>query len=89
MVGLQDLDRFAVDLEAELLRRHPRRLGRARAHRGREYPVHVGEDADADDIALDFRVRGGACERQRDQQDSSRCRTKRAHGVSRSCCRFD
>ncbi len=68
MVGLQDLDRHAVDLAAELLCGHPRRLDRSPAHCGREHAVHVGEHADADRIALDLCARRRACDRHRDQQ---------------------
>ncbi|MEY9666663.1 hypothetical protein ABIE80_005371 [Bradyrhizobium diazoefficiens] len=73
---------LAVDLAAELLRRHSRRLDRARTHGGGENPVHVGEDADPDGVAFDLCACGGACERQRDQQDSGGGRAVSGHGVS-------
>ncbi|MET4794828.1 hypothetical protein ABIF64_007006 [Bradyrhizobium japonicum] len=44
--------------------------------------VHVGEYADADGVALDLGARGGACERQRNEQSGGGCRAKGDHGVS-------
>ena len=58
MVGLQNLDRLAADLAAELFGRHSRRFDRARSHGGREDAVHVGEHADTDGVTLDLGVRG-------------------------------
>lgn len=54
MVGLQNLDRFAIDLVAELFGRHSRRFDRSGSHGSCKNAIHVGKDADADGIALDF-----------------------------------
>lgn len=68
MIGLQDLNRLAVDRAAELLGRHPRRLDRAWPHRRREHAAHVGQDADTDRVALDLGMRG-----RRSQEDREDC----------------
>jgi hypothetical protein len=62
MVGLQDLDRLAVDLAAELFGGHSRRFDRAGPHGGGEHAVHVGEHADADSLTLDLGLRRRACD---------------------------
>lgn len=66
VVGLQDLDRLAVDLAAEFFRSHPRRFHRSRSHRGCKNAVHVAEHADADGVALDLGVRRRARENESD-----------------------
>jgi hypothetical protein len=62
VVGLQDLNRLAVDLAAEFFGGHPRRFHRSRPHRGCKYAVHVGEHANADGVALDLGMRRRARE---------------------------
>ena len=57
MIGLQDFDLLAIDRAAELLCRHARRFHGAGPHGGGEYAVHVGENADADGVALDLGLR--------------------------------
>jgi hypothetical protein len=53
VIGLEDLDRFAIDPAAKLFSRHSRRFDRSGLHCGCEYAAHVGENADADGITFD------------------------------------
>jgi len=61
MVGLQDLDRLAVDLAAEFVGRHACRFDGAWAHGSCKDAVHIREHADANG-ALDLGMGRRACE---------------------------